>query len=330
MVYKKKGFTIIELLVVIVIIGIIAGLAIISFSSVTPKAGVSSLQADMNSIVKQLELYKTSNSGDSYPSSLNAGSIKQNPNFNYSYVSSNNSNFCLSGSANNTSYFTTSINKQVQTGDCNITSGLVGQWKLNGDANDSSGNSYIGTMLNVTSAVGQNGQANSAYSFNGGSSEIDTNHIFDIDTFTFTIWIYPTISGGYRAPLSDARDCCGTGYHGFDFRSSYSLNEASVKLWDISGLSNSFVGGTSSDMNTWNFFSGSFDGSNLKLYKNGQLINTSTSYSGLLGTPTATLKIGRTGVVSAGRFGGTIDEVRIYNRALSLGEIQAIYSGGAQ
>jgi prepilin-type N-terminal cleavage/methylation domain-containing protein len=38
---SKHAFTIIELLVVIVIIGIIAGLAIISYSSVIPKAGVS-------------------------------------------------------------------------------------------------------------------------------------------------------------------------------------------------------------------------------------------------------------------------------------------------
>jgi hypothetical protein len=66
------------------------------------------------------------------------------------------------------------------------------------------------------------------------------------------------------------------------------------------------------------------------LYKNGQLINTTTSYSGLLGTPTSTLKIGRTGNVTAGFFIGYIDEARLYNRALSLNEIQAIYAGGAQ
>lgn len=327
--YNSKAFTIIELLIVIVIIGIIAGITIISFSGISQRASISSLQSDMNSIVKQLELSKTSSGNDSYPSSLSTGSIKQNTSLSYTYISSNGSNFCLSTSLNNISYIVTSINKQIQLGDCNVTNGLIGQWKLNGDANDSSGNSYNGTVTNVTATVGQNNQSNSAYSFNGSSSEIDTNHIFDIDTFTFTIWVYPTISGGYRAPLSEARDCCGTGYHGFDFRTSYSSNNAGIQLWNAAGFSTGGVIGANTDLNSWNFFSGSFDGSNLRLYKNGQLINTSTAYTGLLGIPTTTLKIGRTGVITAGRFGGAIDEVRMYNRALSLNEIEAIYSAGA-
>jgi prepilin-type N-terminal cleavage/methylation domain-containing protein len=327
---KLRGFTVVELLIVIVIIGILASIVLANYNGIQKSARISSMQSDMNSVIKQLEIFKTSSITDSYPTSLSAGNIKQNSDLVYAYISSNSSSYCLSSTTDGTSYFITPNNRQFQLGDCNVTSGLVGQWKLNNDANDSSGNVWTSTATSTQAAVGQNGQANSAYAFDGTSSQIDTNHVFALDTFTFTIWVYPTASGGYRAPLSEARDCCSTGYHGFDFHTSYTANNAGFQLWNAAGTATGGVGGANTDLNTWNFFAGSFDGSNTKLYKNGQLINTTTSYSGLLGTPTSTLKIGRTGNVTAGFFIGYIDEARLYNRALSLNEIQAVYAGGAQ
>jgi hypothetical protein len=115
-------------------------------------------------------------------------------------------------------------------------------------------NSSNGTMTNVTASTGQNNQANSAFSFNGSTSEIDTNTVFNVDAFTFTIWIFPTISGGYRAPLSEARDCCGTGYHGFDFQSSYTTNNAGIQLWNAAGLSTGGVSGASTRPECMEFF----------------------------------------------------------------------------
>jgi len=55
---RKKGFTIVELLIVIVVIGILAAITIISFNGITSKAQETSVKHDMRNIAKQMEVYK--------------------------------------------------------------------------------------------------------------------------------------------------------------------------------------------------------------------------------------------------------------------------------
>ena len=75
-------------------------------------------------------------------------------------------------------------------------------------------------------------------------------------------------------------------------------------------------------INTWTHLAVTYNGSTLTLYRNGVAVATS-NVSGTLSPTTGTLQIG------ASQFGeyfkGLIDEVRIYNRALSATEIQTIY-----
>lgn len=70
---KQSGFTIVELLIVIVIIGILAGLVITTFVGIQQRARNSERQTDINSVSSQLEAYFAKNSG--YPSAtdLNTG-----------------------------------------------------------------------------------------------------------------------------------------------------------------------------------------------------------------------------------------------------------------
>ena len=65
---NKKGFTIVELLVVIVIIGILAAITIVSYSGISSKAVVASLQSDLDNNSKLLKLYNVEYGY--YPSSL--------------------------------------------------------------------------------------------------------------------------------------------------------------------------------------------------------------------------------------------------------------------
>lgn len=62
---KQSGFTIVELLIVIVIIGILAGLVITTFVGIQQRARNSERQTDINSVSSQLEGYFAKNSG--YP-----------------------------------------------------------------------------------------------------------------------------------------------------------------------------------------------------------------------------------------------------------------------
>ena len=56
---NKLGFTIVELLVVIVVIGILAAITIVSFTGISQKATVASIQSDLSNAKKQLQLYYT-------------------------------------------------------------------------------------------------------------------------------------------------------------------------------------------------------------------------------------------------------------------------------
>jgi hypothetical protein len=75
----------------------------------------------------------------------------------------------------------------------------------------------------------------------------------------------------------------------------------------------------------WHMLAGTYNGSEMKLYIDGILTKT-TAASGKISLNSNKLYIGRAaaGFESGYFFDGTIDDVRIYNRALSADEIQAI------
>lgn len=55
---KQTGFTIVELLIVIVVIGILAAITIVAYNGVQGRANDTAIQSDLQNISKKLELYK--------------------------------------------------------------------------------------------------------------------------------------------------------------------------------------------------------------------------------------------------------------------------------
>ena len=58
---KQRGFTLVELLIVVVIIGILASVAIPKFSSTREKAFLSSMKSDLKNLATAQEMYHNSN-----------------------------------------------------------------------------------------------------------------------------------------------------------------------------------------------------------------------------------------------------------------------------
>ena len=74
-------------------------------------------------------------------------------------------------------------------------------------------------------------------------------------------------------------------------------------------------------LNTWTHLATTYDGANQRLYINGVLVATKAQ-TGAIAAANQPLRIGGNNV-SGEFFQGLIDEVRIYNRALSAAEITA-------
>jgi prepilin-type N-terminal cleavage/methylation domain-containing protein len=62
---NRRGFTIVELLIVIVVIGILAAITIVAYTGISQRAIAASLQSDLDNASKQLKLYQVDNSA--YP-----------------------------------------------------------------------------------------------------------------------------------------------------------------------------------------------------------------------------------------------------------------------
>ncbi len=63
----KKGFTLVEILIVVVILGILAAIVIPQFTNASTEARESSLSSDLQAIRGQIELYKIEHLGDALP-----------------------------------------------------------------------------------------------------------------------------------------------------------------------------------------------------------------------------------------------------------------------
>lgn len=64
---STSGFTIVELLIVIVVIGILAAITIVAYNGVQNRANEAAVKSNLASLVKALEIYKTNSPGGTYP-----------------------------------------------------------------------------------------------------------------------------------------------------------------------------------------------------------------------------------------------------------------------
>lgn len=100
---RLPGFTIVELLIVIVIITILAGLVIVGYIGITARARAAEVSAGVSQSQKKLELYKVDNGG--YPLSGNlAAAGVANGAISYQYTSSDGTVYCITGTEGSTAY----------------------------------------------------------------------------------------------------------------------------------------------------------------------------------------------------------------------------------
>ncbi len=236
-------------------------------------------------------------------------------------------------SANEISGLYNSGQAKFQTSDNenNLSDGLVGYWPFDGsdisgtNAYDRSGNGNNGTLTNdPIPALGKLGQA---LSFDGMDDYVlvpNSSEIHPVNELTIGAWVNQNnnATSPYQRITEKNDDLtCWINDNNGDVCVRLSANkngEASQTCFeaDIS-------------QNRWYhlFFTYKSDESVVSLYIDGELFDTSSYYYGLLTTNTNALYIGNKSSIDRSWM-GQIDEVRIYDRALSAVEISQLYNMG--
>ncbi len=192
-------------------------------------------------------------------------------------------------------------------------SGQVALWSGENNAEDSIG-TQDGSLVNGTAFVA--GRIGQAFSLDGADDyvEVPDSTVLDIAAqITLSAWINPTALGGRIIDKLTAGVSNG-----------YLLDTFGGKVRLIATSTGSADGSTSLPLNAWTHVAGVFDGTQLRVYVNGQLDGTTDVTDT---TPTNNLPL-RIGADSNGdnRFSGLIDEASVYNRALSATEVLNLYN----
>ncbi len=208
----------------------------------------------------------------------------------------------------------------------NVTAGLVGHWQLDEAAGttayDATGNGNNGTLINGTSHATSTCEIGYCLSFNGTTNYVDvaeTTSSLDVtNALTFAAWIYPTSVSSYAPILAKIPPAYGSGY---EFANSSGNLRTTLRT---SGGNCDFSQGALT-ANAWQFVVATYDGTVTRHYINGALSATSPTCT--LGAAANNNDLYLGGRASdASRFAGLIDDVRIYNRALSADEVHNLYN----
>lgn len=212
------------------------------------------------------------------------------------------------------------------------TSGLVGLWSFNGKdmsgtaAYDRSGQGNHGTLTNSpTLAIGKVGQA---LSFDGTDDHIlvPANSGLRPSNVTVSAWVNLTTTTSARAIVSYTKSAGASYLLDYNSPNSGYLQFCSYNAaWYCAQTLVSNV-----PANQWHHLVGTYDGTNLKLYVNGTLMDTVALASIDYTAPDSYVTIGRyyAGGVGGHYPSGKIDEVRIYNDDLSVLDVANLYNLG--
>ncbi|MBI5100222.1 MAG: laminin G domain-containing protein [Nitrospirae bacterium] len=200
-------------------------------------------------------------------------------------------------------------------------SGMVSWWGGDNNALDMIGTNN-GTLVNgATYAAGNVGQA---FSFDGTNDyvEMTGSSVGDFGSAPFTVdfWMYAASDPTSNAYLI-GKSCpnCGAGW---DLR----FDNSTISVVGVNGWSVNFWSNPSVTVGAWHHIALAATGSSITLYIDGA-VSASNPRSAISST-VSPFRIGDNPDYGGSAFNGLVDEVEIFDRALSLAEIQAIYNAG--
>ena len=222
--------------------------------------------------------------------------------------------------------------------------GLIAWYPFDGSANDLSGNGLNGNVIGAVLTSDRNNTANKAYNFDYASASFGNQNdeiyvpyssFMNVNNITVSLWLNPRSyywSGNAGDPSSTIIN-----------RFQYTYSTPSGGAWGITFNQTSVTGhiigsnGTGGSsavsnnalaLNQWHHIVMTYNGSQIKLYLNGVLSSTQ-NYSGAMNiSGNSGISIGESNQANGYWYhtDGKIDNIGIWNRALTEAEIQQLYN----
>ena len=215
----------------------------------------------------------------------------------------------------------------------NTNLGLVAAYSFNTGSGttlaDASGNGRTGTLSGATWST--QGKYGGALAFDGSNDWVTVADHASLDftnALTIEAWVFPTVVGGgawrsvliKEAPQMEA----------YQLYANTDTNAPTfyVRRAAATGDPQDARAPTPMPVNSWTHLAATYDGTTLRFFVNGVQV-ASNAIAGPLLTSTGVLRMGGNSIWGE-FFTGRIDEIRLYNRALSVTEIQADMNGPIQ
>ena len=185
---------------------------------------------------------------------------------------------------------------------------------------DGSGNGNSGTISGASWSTA--GHFGNALSFDGVNDWVTVADAASLDLtsgMTLEAWVFPTALGTVWRTVAASRSSRAT-----SSTALYANRETTPPAWAkprsraaVRGLD----GTAALPLNTWTHLATTYDGAFLRLYVNGAQV-AQAAQTGAITTSTGVLRLGGNAIWSEW-FAGRLDDVRVYNRALTAGQIQS-------
>jgi hypothetical protein len=217
-----------------------------------------------------------------------------------------------------------------------VPSGIISWWPGEGNAND-----IIGTNNGIldNGVTFTDGVVGEAFHFNGSNQDVQIPYSTSLEPTNITVECWVKLDA-LASPVSQypglqyivfKQNSRGGNFEGYDLEKNR-INGQDVFRFQVTSVYGQQVPAASTTISQpgiWYHLAGTYDGTTVKIYVNGVLEGTAEA-----GFPmnfgTEPVYFGTTGQGFDGRLEGALDEVSIYNRALSTNEIAAIYQAGSE
>ncbi|UVS81642.1 LamG-like jellyroll fold domain-containing protein [Actinokineospora sp. UTMC 2448] len=208
----------------------------------------------------------------------------------------------------------TAVFERTGSGDDSLVAAYAFDEGAGGSLTDRSGHGHTGTLSGPAWAAGRHGGGLSFDGVDDWVTVADTAALDLTDRMTLSAWLRPASASGWRTAVMKERQG-GLAYAlygaGLDRPSGYLSIGNDVTATGPSAL----------PVGSWSHVAFTYDGAAMRLYVNGNLVAT-VAQTGSAAVSAAALRLGGNSVWGE-YFAGVMDDVRVYNRALSAAEIAA-------